>query len=121
MAIVSVQNNILTNPLANKSSVISLKTGINPAWWTPTPFLNNLTVEDDINIDGGDVIAALTGGSQVIGDINTAGEWGFDAITNVLSYYNDSQGQVDSITLTGVTSVELQAGGNLFTIAGGLV
>ena len=83
--------------------------------------INNLTFGDGINIDGGNAITALTGGSQVIGDINTAGEWGFDAITNVLSYYNDSQGQVDSITLTGVTSVELQAGGNLFTIAGGLV
>ena len=80
--------------------------------------INNLTFGDGINIDGENAITALTGGSQVIGDINTAGEWGFDASTNVLSYYNDSQGQVDSITLTGVTSVELQAGGNLFTIAG---
>ncbi|MDP2139762.1 MAG: hypothetical protein Q8L20_03010, partial [Gammaproteobacteria bacterium] len=98
---------------------------------------SSLTVApgDVINIDPSNTIAALNVNPEAsAGDVDAAGEWHFNAGTGVFTWRDSGNNTTDSITLTGITAVEVGSdtitmpaaelsvvftSGNTWTISGG--
>jgi hypothetical protein len=78
--------------------------------------IKGLTFGDTVNIDGAGAITALAGSNLGAADnVVSTGQWAFDDF-NTLTYFNTVHNQAETITLIGVTTVSLVAGGDAFAI-----
>jgi hypothetical protein len=77
--------------------------------------IRNMEVGDQVDV-GSASTTALATREATTGAVNAAGEWAFDTVTDLFTWWDDAHAAAEQLTLVGVVDLDPAGGGHAFNV-----